>query len=1104
MTEVVGSDTFVVPSAWKRFVLPRRGAAPSAPKPGAADVRAAEELLTAFDGDVRTALRHRLIAGDLAGAGHGYLEGGASVTPLGAAVVARGVAGALPWSRRDEPTAFADFWRARHGLAFAAAATVELAGFHLGSSPSETAITRSLPDADANGAGTRLAVRMGYHLRRAVVAAPAEEYAAVVTALAGSRGPALSQQALVSVIAPDETAWADEICATVSALGGREALKGLLLTVVSAEPYASGLAAQLSPWAALSENERIYTFTATLGPAAAPALAAWLDATSDDAQYRRKLLALLALLAAVGGDTAFNALIERTDQPDVPGALSDAAGRDPARALRLFAEAPAADRLLQRHLANHRALAAEVRPSLSEAAAVRFDAAHGVLLAVDSDTAAPEELPPILVTPPWLAPVARKPLVVTGLTGDDPVRVAWAPGEREAWAAGTWAARHGGAHDWAAVARRLGTSASNGWDEIDLFLRGPDDVTLPLVSGWRPSYLYDAAEWGAELLARYGAEAVPPLVDVARRAPATAARLLAPVTGPEIASLMAGWLARVRSARPVALTWFARHTTAAARALVPVAVGRTGQARSDAEGALRAMAGAGHDSEVRAAAAGLGPEASAAVEEILAVDPLTLLPSPMPSLPDWAGPATMPGVLLTGGRGRLPVESIRHLLTMLLVSRLDSPYPGLALVEAECEPTDLAELVWTLFTEWREAGHPAKQNWALDALGLLGDDETVRRLAPVIRAWPGEGGHTRAVAGLDVLAAIGTDVALMYLHGIAQEVKFRALKERAGEKIAELAAELGLTTEELADRLVPDLGLDAAGSLVLDYGRRTFTVGFDEQLKPFVADATGKRLKALPKPGAQDDPVLAPEAYQRFTALKKDVRAIATDQVRRLEQAMVGRRRWTGAAFRQFLAGHPLLRHLVRRLVWVRFDAAGHPGAGLRPAEDGSLADVTDETVTLGDEDQVGIAHPLHLGDDLAAWAEIFADYEILQPFPQLGREVDPLTSERAAALVGRRAPSTTLLGLERRGWRRGSPQDAGVQGWFERDLPGGLQLVVAIDPGIAVGAIDVLGDQTVEAIFVATAGAHHWFRPGQDDRLRELDPITAAEALRDLTEVLA
>jgi hypothetical protein len=1101
VADVRSSETFVVPAGWKRFVLPRRGSGTAEPKVKAADVKAAETMLQAFDGDVLAALGNRNTPGDLAEAGRAYLAGDPSATPLGAAVVARGVAVPLGWNRRDELAVFADYWRSRHGLAFAAAAVTEMSGLFLASFDPGGAITRKVPDDDIGSSFTTTAVRMAYQMRRAVVAADPEKYDAVLAALAAVRGPALVHRVVVSVIAPDETAWADQICAQILGMGGREHLRALLLTVVSDPAVGVRLADRVDVWPAISESERIHTFVATLGRAAAPALAGWLDAPHLDAKGRAKLLAMLAVL---GGDTAFTVLLERSGRPDAAAALAEAAGREPAHALRLFAEAPSADRLLQRHLAAHRGLADEVRPRLSDEAAARFDAAHAVLAAADVSPAAPADVPAILATPPWLSPVDRKPLVVTSLTVDEAARVEWTSGERERWAAGTWADRHVASHDWSEVVRKLGTRESSGWDEIDFFLLAPDDLTLPRIGDWRPSYHYDAAEWGAEVLARYGDAAIAPVLDVARRSPATTAGLLAPIASAEAAVLVAGWLARVRSVRAIALGWLARHPATAARALIPLAVGKIGQARSDAEGALRAMLASGRGDQVRAAAAPFGPDTVAAVEEVLAVDPLSVLPKAMPQLPDWADPALLPPIRLTRDRGALPADAVRHVTTMLAISRVDTVYPGLAVVTGECEPADLAAFVWALFTEWREAGHPAKQNWALDALGLLGDDETVRRLAPVIRAWPGEGGHTRAVTGLDVLAAIGTDVALMYLNGIAQKVKFRGLKERATEKIAELAAELGLTAEELADRLVPDLGLDDAGSLVLDYGRRTFTVGFDEQLRPFVADASGKRLKALPKPGAQDDPVLAPESYQRFAALKKDVRTIATDQVRRLEGAMAGQRRWTGASFRQFFAGHPLLRHLVRRLVWVRFDAAGQPGAGLRVAEDGTLAGVTDEIVTLADEEIVGIAHPLHLGDDLAAWAEVFADYEILQPFPQLSRGVEPLTSERAVTFLGRKAPTPTLLGLERRGWRRGSPQDAGVQGWFERDVPGGLQLVLEIDPGIAVGAIDVLGDQTVVAIFVAPSSGHHWFRKDQADRIAELDPITAAEALRELTEVLA
>ncbi len=166
----------------------------------------------------------------------------------------------------------------------------------------------------------------------------------------------------------------------------------------------------------------------------------------------------------------------------------------------------------------------------------------------------------------------------------------------------------------------------------------------------------------------------------------------------------------------------------------------------------------------------------------------------------------------------------------------------------------------------------------------------MRNLAPLIRAWPGEGGHTRAVAGLEILSTIGSDVALMHLHGIAQKVKFKGLKDRANEKMAEVAAALELRPEQLADRLLPDFGLDDTGSLTLDYGPRRFVVGFDEQLKPFVADAEGKRLKALPKPGAKDDAERAPEAYRRFSGLK---RMCARSAV--IRSVVWSARWWTGA-----------------------------------------------------------------------------------------------------------------------------------------------------------------------------------------------------------------
>ncbi|MGV9455644.1 DUF4132 domain-containing protein [Streptomyces sp. NPDC003635] len=402
---------------------------------------------------------------------------------------------------------------------------------------------------------------------------------------------------------------------------------------------------------------------------------------------------------------------------------------------------------------------------------------------------------------------------------------------------------------------------------------------------------------------------------------------------------------------------------------------------------------------------------------------------------------------------------------------------------------------------------PPKESWALHALGWLGDDGTVRRLTPVVRAWPGESAHHRAVEGLNVLAAIGTDVALLHLHGIAQRVPFKALKARAQEKIAEVAEGLGLTAEQLGDRLVPDFGLDADGSTVIDYGTRRFTVGFDEQLRPYVRDADGRLRKALPAPAAKDDPELAPAERKRFAALKKDVRTVAAAQVRRLEAAMVAQRAWTAGDFQELFVAHPLLCHLVRRLVWLR-EADGGVTA-FRVAEDRTFADVRGDELTLPEGSGVRLAHPLCLGEEVGAWAELFARHGILQPFPQLGRAVYALTEEetlghRLARFEGTTVPVGRLLGLTQRGWERGQPQDAGVERWFHRRIEDDRYLVIGLEPGIAVGAVDMLGDQTFSAVWLNAGPDDYW--PGRRHELRfsGLDPITASELLADLTEVTA
>ncbi len=484
---------------------------------------------------------------------------------------------------------------------------------------------------------------------------------------------------------------------------------------------------------------------------------------------------------------------------------------------------------------------------------------------------------------------------------------------------------------------------------------------------------------------------------------------------------------------------------------------------------------------------------------VLSVDPLDVLPAKLPAIGEWADARLLPQVLLSDRRHALPQQAVGHLLMTAALSKPGELYAGLPIARAALDRDSLAQFAWAVFEQWRQAGGPSKESWALNALGWFGDDSTVRALSPLIRTWPGESQHARAVAGLDVLADIGTEVALSHLNSIAEKVPFKGLKSKAQEKVTQIAAELGLSRDQLSDRLVPRLGLDDAATLVIDYGPRRFTVGFDEQLKPYVLDPDGKRRKDLPKPGAKDDQDRAQLEHKRFAALKKDVRTVASDQIQRLERAMVGQRTWTAEEFHTVLAAHPLLWHLVRRLVWITGE-----GLSFRLAEDRTLANADDDEITLPENATVRVAHPVDLQDSLAAWGQVFADYEILQPFPQLGRPVHLLASQADLLPTLKKHCAVTfpigkVLGLTKKGWVRGEPQDAGVECWITRPFPNGGALVASLEPGIAVGAVDVFPEVSFPDVWFSPGGGGDWSAPKDAPGTFAVDPITLSELLSEL-----
>ncbi|GAB2584942.1 hypothetical protein GCM10027168_17160 [Streptomyces capparidis] len=1106
-------DIFAVPEEWRPHLHPRRGGAPGRSlRPRPAAVTAARERQEQLREQLEQALAHPSTAPKLAGPARAHLAGEPS--PTGAAVVA---AFAARVERRAVPS-FADAWAVEHGLPFAARAAVALyrvwvSGEEWGNGH-ERCHVRVLRQWDQVPVLRRSAGEIARRVRALLAAAGEREHEEAADALraVAARG-SLAQRIAAAYLVPERQDWMDAVLAEEPDYRhGWDT--GLLVCALGSARQAARLR-ELDTDAWRDIRHHAFTVAEGVGPAIAPVMAALFDDLPAHRRGTRTGTAPLTVLAALPTDEAFRLLLDRLDQPHVHPAVAEAMRRYPVRALRLLADAASgtthrarlAARLLSEHTAAH--------PGLADAADLTPRARKCVEAAANDTTWAPDApadaLPRLLVEPPWTRErKEEEPVVVPGLAAPQERAVVWAPGEREQWLSALPPRWYDDDEDWPRMARLQESGGLSPYLATKLVCEGPEELVRPLLpalgtGGW----WYAGAP--LRVAARFELDALPMFRKLARLDPVNHGGLLLPFFDAETAALMADWLERLKRARETAVAWLLRHPAPAARALVPAALGSAARQRRAAEAALRLLAERGHAAEVRAAARFHGERAEAGVEALLGGDPLDRLPERIPTAAGGVDYGVLPQVLLRDRRAALPETALRHLVTMLAMSRPDEVYPGVRVVKELCDPASLDAFAWALF---EQVGKGAA--WILPALGAVGGDETARRLTPLIRSWPGEGAHAKAVAGLDTLLAIGSDVALVQLNGIAQKVRYKGVKARAQERIEALAADLGLTPDQLADRLVPDFGLDRDGSLVLDYGPRSFTAGFDEQLKPYVTDGGGKRLKNLPRPGAKDDPELAPAAYARFAALKKDVRTVAADQIRRLEQAMVRGRHWPLAEFRTHIAEHPLLWHIARRVVWLAGprgvaageDAGAAAGPAFRVAEDRTLADADDETLTLPEDAHIRVAHPVHLDGSLETWAELFADYEILQPFPQLGRPVHTLTEEERsgpelARFHGLTVPVGRVLGLEQRGWERGPALDGGIQGWLSKAVAPGRWAVLELNPGIAVGAPEYTPEQTVEQVRIHDhpGGDRH---PGGSPRFGELDRVAASELLADLNGLAA
>ncbi len=301
------------------------------------------------------------------------------------------------------------------------------------------------------------------------------------------------------------------------------------------------------------------------------------------------------------------------------------------------------------------------------------------------------------------------------------------------------------------------------------------------------------------------------------------------------------------------------------------------------------------------------------------------------------------------GDSCLNEEQVNALINALRQSELDRPHPLVIAIKSHLDPLELDSFVWKLFTNWLTDGAISKESWAMKAIGLLGTDSSALKLVPLIKIWPRQTQHARTKLGMECLQAIG------------------------------------VTWEQLEDRLVSHCNLDDRGTRIFDFGSRQFRFFLGEDLSPKIEDANRKLQSNLPKPNSKDDRVKADAAIAEWKIFKKQVTEIIKIQSQRLESALSSDRRWEIGDFETYLVKHPIVSRLIQSIVWGGYSLDGNLVTTFRVTEDRNYANERDEICQIIGFDRIGIVHPAHLSPALlSTWAELMSDYEIVSPFPQL------------------------------------------------------------------------------------------------------------------------
>ncbi len=425
----------------------------------------------------------------------------------------------------------------------------------------------------------------------------------------------------------------------------------------------------------------------------------------------------------------------------------------------------------------------------------------------------------------------------------------------------------------------------------------------------------------------------------------------------ELVDPMLGLLSRPDTATQ-ARGWLRAHGPEHLQELIRLASTRTTtrQAAVDVLTELRRLQPAAVDDAIAALGADeraqLREAMGASVESAPELDPLPQWATRFVAIDSWADQlpdterALLPPLIVDGKR--LPDDVVDGILATLSDVRLeldlrsgasrDEVPASLEGLREELDPQSADRFAKALFDVWLRSDDHNATRWCMRSVAFLGGDGSLDHVVDAVidyRKWLTA---EDALSALDAVRRQGTPYAIAQLGWLSEFHRAPRIRAHARIELEAIANARHRLVDAVVDQNVPD----------------------------FV-----------------DSPATAPHVARRRTEVVRDLHAA------RWERAMVEYKTFDYELWRRDVLEHPILRQLARTVLWMVATDDGGFLAAVRVGEDFELSDVGESPMPLQPGERVGVVHPAELAPaELHRWNELFADYELVQPFEQLDRPV--------------------------------------------------------------------------------------------------------------------